>query len=200
MNNRGHVLVDFKFIPRGRVPRLIRVVLGIIAGLLLLIACTPTPQTPSKAPTVPTPAPGPTREPTPPPSPRTFMNRGGPWPSHCVAGTSGAEFPSTLALPPETEVVSKGVSSEAGGYSGFESTALEARLRELGCKRVFIGGLATDYCVRATALDALTAGFDVVVLEDGVRSVEVRSGDGERALQELVSAGAQRTRMDNVSA
>jgi nicotinamidase/pyrazinamidase len=122
---------------------------------------------------------------------RSFREHGGPWPPHCVAGTPGAEFPSTLILPHGTEVISKGVLPQAEGYSGFEGTRLAQRLRELGCRRVFIGGLATDYCVRATTLDALKEGFEVILMEDAVRSVDVQPGDGARALAELVAHGAR---------
>ncbi len=122
----------------------------------------------------------------------SFAARGGRWPPHCVAGTPGADFPATLVLPPETEVVSKGMSPGADAYSGFEGTHLATRLAELGCKRLFIGGLATDYCVRATVRDALAAGFEVVILEDAVRAVDVKPGDGQRALAELAAQGAER--------
>ena len=121
----------------------------------------------------------------------SFQAQGGPWPPHCVAGTPGAAFASQLVLPRGTEIVSKGVLQQAPGYSGFEITGLAWRLRRLACKRVFIGGLATDYCVRATAVDGLREGFAVVVLEDGVRAVDVQPGDGTRALEELAALGAK---------
>jgi nicotinamidase/pyrazinamidase len=121
----------------------------------------------------------------------SFREQGGPWPPHCVAGTRGAEFPSTLQLTLATETVSKGVIPHAQGYSGFELTGLAWRLRSLGRKRLFVGGLATDYCVRATVLDALREGFEVVVLQDGVRSVDVQAGDGVRALEEVRAQGAK---------
>jgi len=120
----------------------------------------------------------------------SFRARGGPWPAHCVAGSEGAEFAAELALPRSVEVVSKATSPDADAYSGFEGTDLAARLRKRGCKRLLIGGLATDYCVRATALDALREGFDVVVLIDAVRPVDARPGDGERALAQLAARGA----------
>lgn len=110
---------------------------------------------------------------------------------HCVAGTPGAELASALALPSQSYLISKATTREKDAYSGFEDTDLTLRLRELGCRRVLIGGLATDYCVRATALDALQAGFQVVVLQDAVRAVEARPGDGSRALAELRARGAE---------
>jgi nicotinamidase/pyrazinamidase len=122
----------------------------------------------------------------------SFQGQGGPWPPHCIAGTPGAGFAAALSFPQSTEIVSKGVLQQAPGYSGFELTGLGWRLRQLACKRLFIGGLATDYCVRATALDALREGFEVLVLEDGIRAVDVEPGDGARALEELEARGAKR--------
>lgn len=130
----------------------------------------------------------------------SFRAQGGPWPPHCVAGTAGAELPETLALPASAQVISKATTPEKDAYSGFQGTTLELRLRERGCGRVFIGGLATDYCVRATALDALQADLRVVVLEDAVRAVEVKPGDGARALAELRVAGAVVIRLQELMA
>jgi len=135
-----------------------------------------------------------------PPDHCSFRQQGGPWPSHCVAGSPGAELPSTLVLPTETEIISKATRPEKDAYSGFDGTALASRLHKLGCTRVFVGGLATDYCVRATAVDALKEGFEVVVLEDAIRPVDVRPGDGARALAELLALGAQRVRLEEVRA
>jgi nicotinamidase/pyrazinamidase len=121
----------------------------------------------------------------------SFKEQGGPWPPHCIAGTGGAQFPPQLHLPPGVHIVSKATAIEPDAYSGFQGTALAEQLRSLGCQRVFIGGLATDYCVRATVLDALTAGFAAVVLADSVRSVDVHPGDGQRALEEMKTHGAE---------
>jgi len=120
----------------------------------------------------------------------SFREQGGPWPPHCIAGTPGAEFPPGLRLPSGARVVSKATRPETDAYSGFQGTELAGQLRDAGVRRVVIGGLATDYCVRATALDALAAGFAVVVLADAVRAVEVQPGDGKRALAELSARGA----------
>ena len=120
----------------------------------------------------------------------SFRERGGPWPPHCVAGSPGAEFPATLRLPAGVGVVSKATLSDADAYSGFDGTDLAPQLRRLGVRRVFVGGLATDYCVRATVQDALRGGFEAVLLEDAVRAVDVSPGDGERARHEMVAAGA----------
>lgn len=124
-----------------------------------------------------------------PPDHVSFKAQGGPWPPHCVAGTRGAEFHLELRIPAGAVVVSKGTAPDADAYSGFEGTDLEERLRSAGVEEVVLGGLATDYCVRATALDALHAGFAVSVLEDCVRAVEVKPGDGVGALEELRREG-----------
>jgi nicotinamidase/pyrazinamidase len=119
----------------------------------------------------------------------SFHERGGPWPPHCVAGTEGAAFAPRLLLPAGARVISKATEPELDAYSGFQGTTLAGDLRALGCVRVFIGGLATDYCVCATAMDAIAAGFAVVVLEDAVRPVELHPGDGARALGRITLAG-----------
>lgn len=121
----------------------------------------------------------------------SFAELGGRWPQHCVAGTHGAEFALGLVLPPGTEVISKGKWSESEGYSAFDGTHLCMQLRALGVRRVFLCGLATDYCVRATALDALREGFGVVLLVDAMRAADVRPGDGTRALAQLEAHGAK---------
>jgi nicotinamidase/pyrazinamidase len=124
-----------------------------------------------------------------------FREHGGQWPPHCVQGTPGAEFHPDLRLPEGTVVVSKGMNPVDEGYSLFEGKLEDGRdaltaLRELGVTRVHVGGLATDYCVRATTLDALAARFDVFLLEDAIRAVEVQPGDEERAIKEMREAGA----------
>jgi nicotinamidase/pyrazinamidase len=124
-----------------------------------------------------------------PPDHGSFASEGGPWPEHCVQGTFGAELRSDLALDRLDAIVDKGQARELEGYSGFEGTGLEQLLREHGVDRVHVAGLALDYCVRATALDARRLGFDVVVHRDGTRAVEAAPGDGERAVQQLRDAG-----------
>jgi nicotinamidase/pyrazinamidase len=120
----------------------------------------------------------------------SFRAQGGAWPAHCVAGTPGADFAPGLNAPGEAEIVSKATTAEREAYSGFEGTDLGQRLRRLGVRRLFVAGLATDYCVRATVLDALREGFDVVALTDAMQPVEVHAGDGARALEEMGSGGA----------
>lgn len=125
-----------------------------------------------------------------------FVTGGGPWPPHCIQGTPGADFHPGLELPPEVAVLSKGMNpAESGGYSAFEATDAEGRtlaerLRQAGVRRLYVGGLATDYCVRASVLDALRAGLTVTVIGDGVRGVDVTPGDSARALDEMKAAGA----------
>ena len=129
----------------------------------------------------------------------SFRAQGGPWPPHCVAGTPGAGFAPGLDLPAMAQVVSKATRPDAEAYSGFEGTELAARLRQQGVKRLFIGGLATDYCVRATVLDALREGFEVWLLADAVRAVDVQPGDGERAEQAMAQAGARPIRFEQLA-
>jgi len=124
-----------------------------------------------------------------PPDHGSFTEQGGIWPVHCVQGTPGAELHDGLDRTRVDVVVDKGQDPGTEGYSGFEATGLEALLRERGVDRVTIGGLATDYCVKNTALDALRLGFDVVVDGAAVRPVDVEPGDGERALDEVRAAG-----------
>lgn len=136
-----------------------------------------------------------------PPVTRHFQAYGGVWPPHCVQGTPGADFHPGLVLPGGTTVLSKGMDPDRDAYSAFQAETGDAMefavaLGECGIQRLFIGGLATDYCVKATALDALREGFEVVVLEDAVRAVDLSPGDGERALGEMRAAGARLARLD----
>lgn len=133
-----------------------------------------------------------------PPHHCSFRERGGPWPPHCIQGTKGAELAPGLVLPPSATIVSKGFERDRDAYSGFDGTELGDKLRALGVRRVLVGGLATDYCVRQTVLDARDEGFDVVLLEDAVRPVEVRPGDGERAKREMLDRGARAIRSEEI--
>lgn len=120
----------------------------------------------------------------------SFKAQGGIWPPHCVQGTRGAEFHQQLTLPGEAAVISKGSDPKEEAYSGFQGTGLGARLKRQGIRRLFIGGLATDYCVKNTVLDALGEGFETALLQDASRGVEVKPGDTEQALSEMARAGA----------
>lgn len=121
----------------------------------------------------------------------SFAAQGGPWPVHCVAGTRGAEFAARLSIAADDFVISKATQVDKDAYSALDGTPLAEALRARGIKRLFIAGLATDYCVRATGRDARAAGLDVVILADAVCAVNVRPGDGERALAELVAEGCE---------
>jgi len=126
-----------------------------------------------------------------PPGHCSFQARGGPWPPHAVAGTEGARFARELDLPDSVFIVSKGSAPEAEGYSAFEGTGLAARVQRDGVQRLFVGGLATDYCVLHSVLDARDQGLSVVVLRDAVAAVDKAAGDGERALAQMQARGAQ---------
>ncbi|HYB28142.1 MAG TPA: nicotinamidase [Solirubrobacteraceae bacterium] len=119
----------------------------------------------------------------------SFAAQGGPWPEHCVQGTPGAELNPGIDRGRIDVVVDKGQLRDTEGYSGFEGTGLAELLRSRGVDTVDVAGLALDYCVRATALDAKRAGFDVVVHRGATRAVEVEPGDAERAVAELRAAG-----------
>lgn len=125
-----------------------------------------------------------------PPDHSSFASEGGSWPPHCVQGSRGAEFPEQLQLPRGAALVSKATERDVDAYSGFEGTNLRQYLQEAGARRVFIGGLATDYCVLATVKDAVDVGLEVVVLGDAIRAVNVEPGDGDKALDEMRSVGA----------
>jgi nicotinamidase/pyrazinamidase len=135
---------------------------------------------------------------------RHFEGGGGPWPPHCVAGTEGAAFHEGLALPGDATIVSKGMDPTDDGYSAFEAETadgvpLETALRRAGVGRLFIGGLATDYCVRASVLDAADKGFRPVLLEDAVRGIDIEPGDVERAMDDMEDAGATRATVEAVA-
>lgn len=113
------------------------------------------------------------------------------WPAHSVQGTPGAELHPSLDQAKIDIVIDKGQDPNSQGYSGFQDTRLGELLRERGVDRLFVTGLATDYCVKNTVLDARRLGFDVTVVEDAVRGVDVTPGDSERALGEMEAAGAE---------
>lgn len=124
-----------------------------------------------------------------------FREFGGVWPPHCVQGSLGAAFHPVLRLPGATVIISKGSSPDADSYSAFDGRSddgilLADILSARNIRQLYVGGLATDYCVRSSVLDALSAGYEVTVLVDAIAGVDVTQGDSERALEEMRSAGA----------
>lgn len=120
----------------------------------------------------------------------SFVQQGGPWPEHCIAGSAGAEFARGLHLPVTAPVFPTGIEVDKDGYSGFENPDLNKYLEKLSISRLFIGGLATDYCVFNTVCDALNRNYQVLLLTDAVRAVNVHSQDGERAIKQMLLKGA----------
>lgn len=135
-----------------------------------------------------------------PPDHASFETEGGPWPVHCVQGTHGAALHAAMEGIDLDAIVDVGHQREDEGYSGFESPVLAEILRGRGVDRVYVVGLATDYCVRASAIDAAREGFETVVVEDAIRAVEVEEGDGERAIEDMRQAGATVRSSDEVLA
>jgi len=130
---------------------------------------------------------------------RSFKAYGGIWPPHCIQGSKGAEFHPNLVLPKEAKIVSKATRPTIPGYSGFEETILERDLKKNGVTRVFVGGLATDYCVKSTVLDALGLGFETVLLIDATRGVNIKPDDSEKAIGEMVGKGAAKATLADLS-
>jgi len=121
----------------------------------------------------------------------SFIQQGGPWPEHCITGSKGAEFSADLHLSASTHIISTGIDVEQEGYSGFENPALKLQLDNAGAKRLFIGGLATEYCVLNTVLDALNYHYKVLLLTDAICAIDVRPQDGENAINEMIQQGAK---------
>jgi len=128
-----------------------------------------------------------------------FAAYGGVWPVHCVQNSHGAEFHPDLIDDPRITIISKGIDESADGYSGFDGTQLAQLLREQGVEEVWVGGLATDYCVKYTVLDARTLGYNVFVVEDGCRGVNLQPGDSATALDQMLAAGARVVTSANIA-
>jgi nicotinamidase/pyrazinamidase len=126
-----------------------------------------------------------------PPHHGSFEAHGGRWPEHCVAGTPGAELHPALETDRVHVVLDKGEDPETEGYSAFDGTTLADLLRQRGVTHVTVAGLATDYCVRATALDALGEGFEVTLDSGASRGIDAQPGDIARALEEVREAGGR---------
>lgn len=138
-----------------------------------------------------------------PPTSKHFRENGGIWPPHCVQGSAGAAFHPGLRLPEGTIVVSKGTSDWDDGYSAMagvteNGTQLAMLLRRMALDRLYVGGLATDYCVKETVLEALKEGFAVTLLTDAMRGVDVEPGDSQRAAKAMLEAGAEEASFDSV--
>jgi len=129
----------------------------------------------------------------------SFKGHGGIWPKHCVMNTEGAKFHKDLKFPLDNKfIISKGTSRDFDAYSGFQGTILNDLLKERGIKRIFVGGVATDYCVKNTALGGLNLGYQVFVLEDAIKGVDVNKGDSERAINYLLDKGASLIKLEDI--
>ena len=134
-----------------------------------------------------------------PPDHCSFKAEGGIWPVHCVAGTHGSLFPEGLNLPDSTVAILKAEDRTKEAYSGFEGSELNKRLKSANVKRIFIGGLTTDYCVLNTVKDGLKNGYEVFVLLDAIRAVNVAPDDGKRAIDEMLALGAVAIEYDDIT-
>jgi nicotinamidase/pyrazinamidase len=134
-----------------------------------------------------------------PPNHCSFKELGGPWPTHCVAGTPGAAFSEELKLSSPFTIISKATTPEVEAYSDFSTTNFEPSLRAAGVARLFVCGLATDYCVFSTVKDALSLGFRTYLLLDAIRAVNVQPDDGRKAEQEMIRLGAMPLRLQDLA-
>ncbi len=122
---------------------------------------------------------------------RSFTDNGGIWPTHCVRGSQGAEFHKELKLPIGSSIVRKGEDAESDAYSGFDGTSLDSHLERLSVKRVFVGGLSTEYAVQHTVYDALQKGYSAFVITDAISAVNANPDDDQRALDSMLASGAK---------
>lgn len=127
-----------------------------------------------------------------PPNHISFKAYGGPWPPHCIQNSEGAKFHPDLKLPADTSIISHSTDPSKESYSGFEGTMLGDTLKKIGVTRVFVGGLATDYCVKNTVLSVLDRGFETVLLMDASRGINVKPGDVDAAINEMIAKGAEK--------
>ena len=135
-----------------------------------------------------------------PPGHCSFRTQGGLWPVHCVAGSPGSLPPATFEAPASAVVIYKAIDPDQEAYSAFQSTALHRHLQAVGVRRLFIGGLATDYCVLNTVKDARALGYDVCLLTDGIKAVNLRPEDGRHAEQEMIRLGAVPVQLEMLAA
>jgi len=130
----------------------------------------------------------------------SFKNHGGPWPVHCVAGSPGSQPPPAFEVPLSAVIIYKAIDANEEAYSAFQHTSLQRHLQALPVRRLFIGGLATDYCVLNTVKDARALGYDVCLLTDGIKAVNVRPDDGRKAELEMIRLGAVPMRVEALAA
>ena len=130
----------------------------------------------------------------------SFRSQGGPWPAHCVAGSPGSLPPPSFSAPPSAVIIYKAIDRDQEAYSAFQNTALDRHLRALSVQRLFTGGLATDYCVLNSVKDARSLGYDVCLLMDGIKAVNLRPDDGRRAEEEMLRLGATPVRWEMLEA
>jgi len=128
----------------------------------------------------------------------SFVTHGGTWPVHCVRGARGAEIDDRLEFPSTCLLVSKAILQEKEAYSAFDGTRLAEYLVDLGVDQVFVGGVATDYCVKSTVLGGVANGFEVFLLKDAIRGVDLKQGDSARAVEEMRKGGARLVTIDEV--
>jgi nicotinamidase/pyrazinamidase len=138
-----------------------------------------------------------------PPDHCSFQKQGGPWPPHCVRDTPGADFSSELNIPAGAIIISKGTQKDGEQYSTFYGRDAAGHtqrnlMKKFGVRRIFIAGLATDYCVLNSVKDALAGGYEVSVFVDAVRAVDVNPGDGQRAVEEMIRGGAEMVKTDRI--
>jgi nicotinamidase/pyrazinamidase len=134
-----------------------------------------------------------------------FREYGGTWPGHCVQGSLGAQFHPELLLPDGTIVISKGMTRWDEGYSALQGitengTPFPMLLRHMATDRIYVGGLATDYCVKESVLEGLREGFAVTLLTDAIRAVELKPGDGQSAIRQMIGAGATVATLESIDA
>jgi len=134
-----------------------------------------------------------------PPHHISFRGYGGTWPPHCIQGSKGAEFHPDLKLPEDVTIISKAMDPSRESYSGFDATELNDELKKKGIKRIFVGGLATDYCVKNTVLDGLRLGFEVILLSDATRGIDARPGDVAVAIEDMLKKGAKEATLSELS-
>lgn len=134
-----------------------------------------------------------------PPNHCSFKEQGGIWPVHCVAGDKGAAHPPTFRVPSSAVPVLKATDPNKEAYSAFQGTGLNSILKKSGIRRLFVGGLATDYCVLNTVKDAATHGYQVCLLVDGIRAVNLQPQDGPKAIEEMVRVGAKPVNLEDVA-